>query len=602
MKIIGFHWDHNSSVALLEENQVIACVSEERFSRVKNDSRFPRHASDFCTVAAGGREKIDAVAVATIEKSYDWYLLNVFNNFKLADFIKEQHLYWKPRFYEDRRNEKLRDLFSQYIDRMQYPQDYWSVRGQDERREQSFPTDGDYLVARHFDIPIERVRRFDHHTCHARYALHASDFHDGPVLVLTVDGYGDGANCTIFLKQGDRLERQYSTVDCTLGRYYRFITLLLGMRPLEHEYKVMGLAPYGRGKDVERVLEILHRTLCIEGIRFVPGPNKPRDSYFSLRDLFEGIRFDHVAAGLQMWVEQLLEQWVGNVVKHFDVTTVVMGGGVAMNVKAMGRLAQMPWIRRFFVAGSTSDESNSIGAALCAAAEHGIAVGKAVTTLYLGTKAEADRTLVERARYDGHVVINNPTEIQLVKALLGGVVIGRCVGQMEFGQRALGNRSILADPIIPEIVSRINAMIKSRDFWMPFAPVILDAFVEEYLINPNGIDSPHMTIAFRTTEKGFRDLRAACHPADGTVRAQILRREQNPALYSILEEFRRQTGRGGLLNTSFNLHGYPIVNSVGEAYDVFSRTELDAVLIPEALILKASCQRNPVVASIITTA
>lgn len=598
MKIIGFHWDHHSSVALLDGREIVACVSEERFSRLKNDSRFPRHASAFCEAAAGGRGKIDGIAIATIEKAYEWYLLNVFNSFKVTDFIQEQHLYWKPRLYEDRCEPRLRDLFPQYVDRTQYPHSYWSVLGRDEQRERSFAADGDMLVAEHFGIPVERVKRHDHHTCHARYALHASDFHDGPVLVLTVDGYGDGANCTIFLKDGKRLERQYSTVDCMLGRYYRFITLLLGMRPLEHEYKVMGMAPYGRGKNVERVLEILHGTLRVDGIRFLPGPDKPRDSYFSFRERFEGFRFDHIAAGLQMWVEQLLEQWVGNVVKHFDVTTVVMGGGVAMNVKAMGRLAQMPWVVRFFVAGSGSDESNAIGAALCAAAEQDIALDKAVTTLYLGTEAEVEAALLDRARRDGHIVVVNPTMAQLAEVLIAGVVIGRCVGRMEFGQRALGNRSLLADPINPDVVPRINAMIKSRDFWMPFAPVILDTFVDAYLVNPNRVDSPHMTIAHQTTPEGFRALRGACHPADRTVRAQILRREQNPELYELLEEFRRRTGRGGLLNTSFNLHGHPIVRTATDAYEVFHATELDALLVPNALLLKAACYKNSVVDNI----
>jgi len=588
MKILGFHWDHQSSAALLDGKEITACVSEERYSRVKNDSRFPQEASRYCIAAAGGSHAIDAVAIASIEKRYEYYLLNAHCTFSMADFVKEQYAFWKPWFFEGRRDLRLRDLFPEHVDRGQYPESYWRVLEDDDRRQHSFAEDGDYLVAEHFGIPAERVKRYDHHLCHARYSLHASNFHDGPVLVLTVDGYGDGANCTIFLKEGERLERQYHTLDCTLGRYYRFITLMLGMRPLEHEYKVMGLAPYGRGKQVEQVLDILHGTLQVDGIRFVPGPNKPRESYFAFRELFEGIRFDCIAAGLQQWVEQMLERWVGNVVKHFDVKTVVIGGGVSMNVKAMGRIAQMPWVQRFFVAGSSSDESNSIGAALCCAAEHGVPLKQAIRTLYLGPEAEEGTGLIQRAEQDGYTVIRNPSTVQIVDALGAGIVIGRCAGKMEFGQRALGNRSIIADPVNPEIVPRINAMIKSRDFWMPFAPMILDTFANEYLLNPNEVDSPYMTIAFQTTDKGFEALRAACHPADRTARAQILRREQNPIMYSILEEFWRRTGRGGLLNTSFNLHGYPIVKDVSDAYDVFSRTQLDALLTCDTLILKES--------------
>lgn len=588
MKIIGFHWDHLSSVALLDGERITACVGEERFSGVKNDCCFPRHAADYCTDVAGGRGAIDGVAIATLERTYELYLLKYYNNFTVADFVKEQHEYSKPWFFEGRRDIRRWNVFPDYVDRTQYPQAYWSILGEDERRMTSFKTDTETLVAGHFGLSPEKVKRFDHHSCHARYALHASDFHDGPVLVLTVDGHGDGANATIFLKDGDTLRRQYGTSDCTLGRYYRFITLLLGMKPLDHEYKVMGLAPYGKGRSVDRVLKIMQGTLTVDGIKFLPGPSKPVESYFSFRDLFEGIRMDHIAAGLQLWVELTLEQWIGNVVKHFDVDTVIVGGGVSMNVKAMGRIAQRPWIRRFFVAGSSSDESNAMGAALCFAAERGAHLRRAVTSLYVGPPAGTGGAILDRARADGHVVVTNPSDSTIVSVLLAGAVMGRCAGRMEFGQRALGNRSILADPVDPDIVPRINAMIKNRDFWMPFAPVILDSCVSRYLKNPNGIDSPHMTIGFDTTPEGYADLRAACHPADQTARAQILRKEQNPALYALVEEFQRRTGRGGLLNTSFNLHGYPIVRTVEQAYDVFVKTGMDALLTDDLLIVKAS--------------
>jgi len=588
VKIIGFHWDHLSSVALLQGREITACVAEERFSGVKNDCCFPWHAANYCVELAGGVDAIDGVAIATLERTYELYLLKYYNNFTVADFVKEQHEYSKPWFFEGRRDIRRWNIFPDYVNRTQYPQDYWSVIGNDERRMNSFKTDAEVLVGKHFGLPPEKVRRFDHHSCHARYSLHASDFQDGPVLVLTVDGQGDGANATAFLGDGAGLRKMYSTPDCTLGRYYRFITLLLGMRPLEHEYKVMGLAPYGKGRDVDRVLSILQGTLTVDGIKFLPGPNKPLESYFSFRDLFEGIRMDHVAAGLQLWVELTLEQWIGNVVKHFDVDSVVVGGGVSMNVKAMGRIAQQPWIRRFFVAGSSSDESNAMGAALCLAAEQGTHLGKAVTSLYLGPPAGARDAILARARAEGHTVVLDPSDAVIVSLLLAGAVVGRCVGRMEFGQRALGNRSILADPINPEIIPRINAMIKNRDFWMPFAPVILDSCAGRYLKNHNGIDSPHMTIGFETTPEGYADLKAACHPADRTTRAQILRREQNPPLYGLLEEFQRRTGRGGLLNTSFNLHGSPIVRTVEQAYDVFVKSGMDAVLTDTLLIVKAS--------------
>ena len=589
MKIIGLQWDHHSSATLLDGHEIVACASEERYSREKNDSRFPKNAADYCIRVAGGFGAIEGVAIANFERSYEHFLINPFNSFEIRDFIKEQHLYWKPRFYEDRQDQRLRHIFPEYIDREQYPIEYWSVSNYDEEREKSFASDVDTIVANYFCLPIEKVKKFDHHTCHARYALHSSDFHEDPTLVLTIDGQGDGSNATIFLNEGGNLKCHYRTADCLVGRYYRHITLLLGMRPLEHEYKLMGLAPYSWSKEAERVLNILNGTLTVDGIHFVPGLDKPLDSYFSFQHLFEGIRIDYIAAGLQRWVEQILEQWVRNVVKHFDIATVVIGGGVAMNVKAMGHIGQQPWIRRFFVPGSASDESSSMGAALCWAHQQGVDLSKAVPTLYLGPTANGYSSILKMVEKDGHVTLTNPSMSQIAQVLMEGAILGRCVGRMEFGQRALGNRSILADPINYDLVSRINSMIKNRDFWMPFAPIILDIFADKYIINPNLIDSPYMTIAYQTTEDGYRALQAACHPGDRTARAQILSEDQNPLMYKLLEEFQLLTGRGGLLNTSFNLHGHPIVKDSIEAYEVFNTTELEGLILQDVLILKKEC-------------
>jgi carbamoyltransferase len=157
---------------------------------------------------------------------------------------------------------------------------------------------------------------------------------------------------------------------------------------------------------------------------------------------------------------------------------------------------------------------------------------------------------------------------------------------MEFGQRSLCNRSLLADPTVLDIVPKINTMIKSRDFWMPFAPVILDSYVQKYLHNPKNMHSPYMTIGFETTELGWQCLRFACHQGDRSARPQILRREDNPHMYALLEAFAERTGRGALLNTSFNLHGSPIVRTAQEAYEIFVETDIEGLLLPGFLIMK----------------
>ena len=166
------------------------------------------------------------------------------------------------------------------------------------------------------------------------------------------------------------------------------------------------------------------------------------------------------------------------------------------------------------------------------------------------------------------------------------MILARCVDRMEFGQRSLGNRSILADPVQTNVKERINAAIKNRDFWMPFAPIILDTFSSIYLNNPKNLSSPYMTLAFDTTPIGYECMIAACHTADRTARPQILERHANPALYDLLHDFSLLTGRGALLNTSFNLHGYPIVNNPVEALYVFKNSQLDGLLLNNYLIMK----------------
>ena len=164
------------------------------------------------------------------------------------------------------------------------------------------------------------------------------------------------------------------------------------------------------------------------------------------------------------------------------------------------------------------------------------------------------------------VVEANPTSLKIAHLLSSGLILARCVGPMEFGQRALGNRSILADPVKDRTKERINQAIKNRDFWMPFAPVVLDTFEERYLKKPTPTPSPHMTLAFETTDEGYEAMPAACHPSDRTARAQILREKDNPQLYRLLEAFAEVTGRGALLNTSFNLHGFPSLEPLKRLY------------------------------------
>ncbi len=175
---------------------------------------------------------------------------------------------------------------------------------------------------------------------------------------------------------------------------------------------------------------------------------------------------------------------------------------------------------------------------------------------------------------------------EIAKLLADGNVLGRCAGRMEFGLRALGNRSILADPRRWDTVAKINEAIKFRDFWMPFTPSMLESRAADYLVNPKAIPAPFMTHAFDSTALARKDLPAAMHPADKTLRPQVLNEKDNPGYHEIISAFEQQTGVGALLNTSFNLHGEPIVADAQDAYSTLIRSDLDGILVGNTALLK----------------
>jgi carbamoyltransferase len=360
------------------------------------------------------------------------------------------------------------------------------------------------------------------------------------------------------------------------------------MKPNEHEYKLMGLAPYGKENYGLAALNHYRATMEVDGIEF-KWKQRPKDSYYWFREKFHGERFDNIAWAIQTFVEESLEKWSINAVKKFGIGRIVFSGGVALNVKAMGRIARRPEVDDMFIMGSAADESLCIGACFSLAQENNTDVQRGnLDSLYLGTSPDEKEvdSAIEKASDSSFVVETNPTSSRIASLLADGFILARCVGPMEFGQRALGNRSILADPVRERTKERINQAIKNRDFWMPFAPIVLDSFERRYLKKPIPTPSPYMTLAFETTMEGYDAMPAACHPSDKTARAQILQKKDNPNLYTLLEAFAEVTGRGALLNTSFNLHGFPIVRTAPEAIHVLEKSLLDGVLFEKKLILR----------------
>ena len=592
MKILSLYTSLPSSVAIIDDNRLIAAVNEERFTRKKNDESFPINSINYCLNEAGIKPKdLDGVALASFISPFDDNLVRK-SQWSVNDYLQEQNLRWKPYLVDKKisKPKSLLEIFPNKIDLNQYPSEYWKKNYKDPKRNEKHWTNRIDLVSEFLGISKDKIKRIDHHKAHAYYSYYTSNLIGKKVLALTADGMGDGVNATINTFDKNRLfKRHFSTNKCAIARIYRYMTLLLGMKPNEHEYKVMGLAPYGKEKYSQQAYKIFSDTLKVSGTKFVWNI-EPTDSYYWFRDRLEGYRFDSIAWGLQKWVEELLETWTLNCMKKYNTYNVIYSGGVAMNIKAMGKLAEIKKLKNLFVGGSASDESLCISSAICLREDmlKDKKDFKRITNLYLGPSSsyKEENKIIKKLDTKKYKIVFDTDENLIVKKLLEGKIIGRCVGRMEFGQRALGNRSILADPRNILIKEKINAAIKNRDFWMPFAPIILDKVSKKYIENPKNLESPFMTIGFKTTQEGYKNMIAASHIADKSARPQILKKRDNLKLYNLINKFYKKTGCGALLNTSFNLHGYPIVNTPKDAFHVFKNSDLDILVLNNFMIFK----------------
>lgn len=568
MQILGIHDGHTSGATLLSGGVVEASVSEERLTRKKNDLGYPaRSIEEVLSIGACEPRDLDAVVYASnfmhsadhLARATEWYRAGIQDQIRDS---KRSQSYLKAIF-DQRREERVTQLMN------------------------------------HLEISRDQISFEDHHLSHAAAAYYGSPFPlDEPTLIITCDGAGDGLSATVSIGRGSDIKRIAATPRrASLGKVYSRVTYLLGLTPWEHEYKVMGLAPYADERYGKEVRDILaeHLRVSENGLGFeLCGEVESSYTYEFLRERMERKRFDAIALGTQMFAEEMLASWVAATVRHTGIRRVVCGGGVFMNVKANLRVSQLEGVDELFICPSCGDESLSIGAAWLA---HYRGSGGVLEDdkphlrdLYLGrsfSRDDIERALDSQLSGSGcAVALHENIDVEVAERLARNEVVARFSGRMEWGARALGNRSILANPREWSNIERINAMIKKRDFWMPFAPSLLAEDQHRYLVNPKGIASPFMMLAYDTVPEASRDIRAAVHPRDRTARAQFVSRDTNPGYWSLIEAFKGMTGCSAVLNTSFNLHGYPLVNTPEEAVDVFLRSGLDHLAAGDFLVSK----------------
>ena len=594
MKILSITLEKCSGCAILIDDKIVFSTSEERYSRIKSDSSFPKNSiNDALSFSGLKGTDFDKIIICGNKLSVLAPLMNEYSTFSIDDQIRAMEEYWYPNLVLGK-NKSFLEVFKDKINLEQFPFNTEIGKRFDVSKLHNPYTEEDgknvsnffkQIIASLLGVEQEKIIHMEHDWCHAAYALYGSPIRDDNTLIVTADAWGDDLSGTlsVYSKEKGQIERvkEYNHKDFQLARIYRYTTLVLKMLANEHEYKVMGLASYYNGPIIEKVEKVFDKMLQSDGLEFIFNKDI-LDIYDYLKNNLKNFRFDHIAAGLQSFTEKILVNWFSNAISRYNAKSVVFSGGVSMNVKANMKISQIPKIEKFFVCGAGTDETLPIGACYHWAEMNGIKP-KPLDTLYLGSNAVYDeKDISSLAQY---TVKKFNSEEQILEQILENKIVAVCRGKMEMGQRALGNRSIIADPRTRSNVEKINNSIKKRDFWMPFAPVILEEYQDLLIQNPKKIDSPFMTIAFETKD-GKNKFPAGVHQADGTARAQLLKKEHNPILWNLIFKFYEKTGIPALLNTSFNLHGEPIVRTIHDALRVFDKSELEVLWLDEHIIEK----------------
>jgi carbamoyltransferase len=564
--VLGINDGHDCGAALVRNGKVLAAVQEERMSNKKHHSGTPfASIKEVYKITGIHPSETDAVSVVSLNRVYspgDEY------PFRVKLFEKMSPLFHGKTFAKT-----YVSILAKFRDKTELNK-----------------------VMTELGIQDKEVFFIEHHTAHAACAYRQAPFgYDKPVLVMTSDGTGDGLSSTVSIAENGQLKRIASTTFySSLGNsFYSEITRYLGMKPWDHEYKTMGLAPYGKaeylGDKMKKIIRI--------------NPKNPLEfqnifgSYLrsmqpGLQRLLSGERFDNIAAACQEYYEELFTKWVKNAIEKTGIHELAFAGGNILNVKENKRIIEMEGVTDAFFYPPAGDEGTPAGAALEAYFElckrDGVrAEHHPVEDLYGGSEytdeeifaaIKAEGLEAKADKYPGGVIN------EVVGGLLAkGKIVARFSGRVECGPRALGDRSIIADPRNFKIVREINTAIKMRDFWMPFAPSILEERSPDYMINPR--PARYMILAFDTPEKNRDDIPAAMHPQDFTVRPQTVN-SWNPGYRKVIETFQAATGVGGILNTSFNLHGYPIAGSPSLAIWTLKNSGLEYLAIGSYLVHK----------------
>lgn len=573
MRILGVtSFIHASSAALLDDGQVIAAADEERFTRRKYTGEFPEQAIRYCLDEGGiSLDDIDHLA-----------------------------FYWQPwRAVGQRIRAMLQSLPHSLAFFTQRPEEDATVRGDfcswlNMVRVLS-------ILKQRTGTPSSRLKchPIEHHLAHAASCYYPSPWDDA--LILSLDGSGEWTTTLLARGRGNRIEKlQEITYPHSLGVLYGAITQYLGYRVYQDEWKVMGLASYGTPRYAKQVRQLIslnedgrfrldlgYFNFQLADKRTWYGP-RFRELFGEPRRPGEPIdseRFADLAASFQLVVEEVGLELVRHLLKTGGGTRkLCLAGGVALNAVLNGKILSETDVDDLFVQPAAHDPGAGLGAALYL--HNAVLDGERTLPMqdvYLGPAY--DDAVIRDALNEAGLKWERYEDIEqrTARLLSEGVVVGWFQGRMEYGPRALGNRSILADPRRAEMKELVNSKVKFRETFRPFAPSILLDRVGEYF--KDGRSAPFMTVVLPVREEKRAAIPAVTH-VDGTARLQTVDRETNPRYYRLLREFDRLTGVPVLLNTSFNLNGEPIVCTPKDAVSTFLASDIDVLVLGDHMCSK----------------
>lgn len=566
MRILGISDHFISGAAVIIDGRVVAAVNEERLARMKMVMGFPRQSIAAVLQLAGLRpDDIDGVAIAS-----DWgHFLEEYVGFENGVFGVDEGMVRGLFFSMGSHLSWLRTKLP-IAERL-----YYDLRRPAFARRRSRIRE---VLREEFGItaPVEFV---SHHLCHAAGAYGASGFEDA--LVVTLDGAGDGHSSHVYEVRGGKWNLLHTVPSFdSLGDWYGYVTQISGFKAGKHEGKITGLAAYGQPSyraQLDRFIRYQDGTMVNVGNTF---------RHAALKKLRGALPSDYLredlAATIQQVAEDITTRYIGHWLQRTGLSNVALAGGVFANVKINQRVHEIPGVESVFVYPAMSDEGIAAGAALVRWAEKTgttVAGSKCFDHVYLGPEF-SDREIAAALDARGVSYVRSSTpELDVARLVADGNVVARVAGRMEYGPRALGNRTILYRPDEPEVNDWLNKRLRRTEF-MPFAPAMLAEDADLYLRNLDGArDSARfMTITFDCTDLMKRTCPAVVH-VDGTARPQLVSREDNPSYYRILTEFKRLTGLSCFVNTSFNIHEEPIVCTPSDAIRAFTTGHLDALAI-----------------------